>query len=132
MSLNLHQLVSGAIGTINPFVPATVRRSTGYTTQPDGTQVPQYKTFGISAQVQALTYSDLRQLDGMNIQGVRRGVYLTGHVLGVVRPAGTGGDLIVFPDGTFPEGNTWLVAFVFEAWSQSHWCKACLTLQTDS
>src|SRR5579859_3307653 len=107
---NIHALVSGAIATVNPFVSATVQRSTGYTTSPDGTQVPAYTSFGISCQVQALAYKDLVQLDGLNIQGVRRAIYLTGWVAGVVRADRKGGDLIVFPTGTLPEGNTWLAA----------------------
>lgn len=127
--MNLHGIVSGAIAAVNPSVPATVKRSTGYTTAADGTQVPSYTTFGIRAQVQALTYSDLKQLDGLNIQGVRRAAYLSGYVLAVVRPKQAGGDLIIFPDGTFPEGNTWLVAHVLETWSQSGWVKCALTLQ---
>jgi hypothetical protein len=127
--VNLHGIVSPAISTINPPVIATLKRSAGYTTAADGTRTPQYTQVpNISVQMQALTYSDLQHLDGLNIQGVRRAVYLNGAALAVVRPLQTGGDLFVFPDGTLPEGNTWLVAYVLEAWPD--WCKCAITLQT--
>lgn len=126
--MNLHGIVSGAIATINPFVFATLKRSTGYTTAADGTRTPQYADVpDISVQVQALTYSDLQHLDGLNIQGVRRALYLNGSALAVVRPLQVGGDLFVFPSGTLPEGNTWLVAHVLEEWAD--WYKCALTLQ---
>lgn len=124
--MNLHGLVAGAIGAINPFVSATVSASTGYTMNPDGSRTPTYNTIPISVQVQALTYKDLTQLDGLNIQGVRRAIYLTGQVFGVIRVDRKGGDLITFPNGTLPEGNVWLAAHVLEAWPD--WCKVAITL----
>jgi hypothetical protein len=126
--VNLHGIVSGAIATINPFVLATLNRSAGYTTAADGKRTPVYSIVpNISVQVQALTYGDLQQLDGLNIQGVRRAVYLNGAALAVVRPLQTGGDLFVFPSGTLPEGTTWLVAHVLEEWPD--WYKVAITLQ---
>lgn len=125
--MNLHGIVSGAIGTINPFVLATVQRSAGSTTYADGTRAPIYTTFTARVQVQALTFSDLTQLDGLNIQGTRRAIYLSGEVEGVVRAQQEGGDLLVFPAGTLPEGNTWLAALVLEAWPD--WRKVAIVLQ---
>lgn len=128
--MNLHGIVAPAIATVNPFVTATLKRSTGYATAADGTRTPSYTDVpGVAVQAQALSYSDLEHLDGLNIQGVRRAVYLNGSALGVVRELQTGGDLFVFPPGTFPEGNIWLVAHVLESWPD--WCKCALTLQMD-
>jgi hypothetical protein len=69
-------------------------------------------------------------LDALNVQGVRRTIYLTGDVMAIVRVDQQGGDLIVFPDGTLPEGNIWLAAQVIEAWPD--WCRVCITLQNGS
>ena len=123
-------MASGAIGTVNPFVLATVQRSTGAMTNPDGSRTPTYETFGISCQVQSLTYSDIMYLDSLNVQGVRRTVYLTGNVMAIVRVDRRGGDLLVFADGVLVEGNTWLAAQVIEAWPD--WCRVCITLQNGS
>lgn len=123
--MDLHSIVSGVVGTINPFVPATIQVSIGYTTSDDGTRVPQYDTINVSAQVQALTYADLRQIDSLNLNGTRRAIYLKGAFNGTVRPQSKGGDLITLTDG--PNAGVWLVAMVLEQWPD--WCKVVTTLQ---
>ncbi|WP_144378525.1 hypothetical protein [Mesorhizobium amorphae] len=126
--MNLHGIVAPAIGVVNPFVVTTIKRSNGATTLPDGKRVPSYDTFGnVKVQVQAFTADDLKQLDGLNIQGTKRAVYLNGPIAGVIRDAQAGGDLMVFPNGTLSEGNTWLVAHVLERWPD--WSKCVITLQ---
>lgn len=79
----------------------------------------------VQAQVQPLTTKDLRHLEGLNIQGVERAIYLYGHVDAVVRPEGKGGDLIIIADG--PNQGIYLVTVVLEAWQG--WCKAGVVLQ---
>ena len=121
--MNLHAIVSGAVGTINPPVLCTLAASTGYTTAADGTRVPTYSTTAnVPAQIQALTYTDLMKMGGLNIEGIRRAIYLNGNIEGVDRAAIKGGDLITEPDGT-----VWLVAMVLEAWPD--WSKVCCTKQ---
>jgi len=124
--MNLHSIVSGAVGAINPLVIATIQQSTGYTEADDGTQVPTYAApVNVQAQSQPLTFSDLRQLDGLNIQGIKRAIYLTGNWQGLVRTAKKGGDLITLPNGT-----NWLVVLELENWSDtSGWSKVAVTLQ---
>ena len=124
--MNLHGIVAGYIGTVNPQVFCDLKLSTGYATAPDGTQVPQYASFtGVLCQVQELTSRDLRQLDGMNIQGSQRSVYLNGHWQGVVRVGARGGDILTMADGT-----VWLVTAVLELWPD--WTKISVTLQDGS
>lgn len=126
--MNLHGIVSGAIGVVNPFVQVSLQRSTGYTTAADGNRTSSYATpVTISVQVQAMTYSDLRQLDSLNIQGTRRAIYVGQEVEAIVRERNWGGDILTFPDGTLPEGNVWLAVHVLEAWPD--WRKIALTLQ---
>ena len=191
--MNLHGIVAGAIGTVNPHVPVDVRVSTGPSaTSPSGKRTPTFATPGaitasiaadvltvsaqtagkllrgqtltgvgvdsgtnivaqisgttgglgtyrinkeqtvaevamttalvVPAQIQALTFRDLQQIDGLNLQGDRRGIYFYGEIDGLVRPDNKGGDLITFPDGTI-----WLVAIVLEQWPD--WCKVAATLQ---
>ena len=78
--------------------------------------------FVAQGQVQAMTAGDLRQVEGLNLNGTKRGIYLDGSINGVVRVYLKGGDLI-----TFPDGSTWLVAMVLEQWPD--WCKVAATLQ---
>ena len=101
--------------------------STGSVTNPDGTRVPTFGSVSAIAQVQALTYTDLRQLDGLNITGIRRAMYLYGDVEAIVRVAQQGGSLIQFA------GQTWLVVQVAENWNpMDGWVKVLVTLQNGS
>lgn len=79
----------------------------------------------VPAQIQSMTYRDLQQTDGLNLQGDRRAIYFYGDIEGIVREDRKGGDLVTFPDGT-----VWLVAIVLETWGPSKdWCKVAVTRQ---
>lgn len=123
--MNLHSLVRGAISSVNPDTPVTVLISTGFTKDASFRQVPSYAPpVTMTAQVQALTSTDLRKLDAMNVQGSMRTIYLSGSLDGASRLKQTGGDLVTMPDGT-----VYLTTMVLERWPD--WCKVSCTLQTD-
>lgn len=112
--------------TVNPNEIVTVLPSNGYTTGAGARQVPIY---GIPvtgpAQIQALDNSDLRQIEGLNLQGDIRAIYLRGKLAGVIRPEQIGGDLV---KRRFPE-ETWLITKVLETWPT--WTKAVIIRQGD-
>lgn len=76
----------------------------------------------IPGQVQPLTFKDIQQLDGLNIQGSQRAIYFDQQIDGIVRADRKGGDLV-----TTPDGKVWLVTLVLEAWPD--WTKVAVTLQ---
>lgn len=119
--MNLHAAVSGVIGAVNPFVPVSIQQSTGYTTNPDGKQVPTYTPVSTTGQKQALTGGDILRLNSLNVQGVSEKMYLNGNYEGLIRATGKGGDLLTF------NGQTYLVAAVLERWPD--WCCVALTMQ---
>lgn len=122
--MNLHGIASGAIGAINPPVLATIKSSSGYTTNADFSRAPAYTvTPDVPIQVQALTAAEIRHTDNLGLQGVMRAVYLNGAANGMVRKYGEGGDLLIFG------GNTWLATTVLETWPD--WTKIVVTLQVD-
>lgn len=127
--MNLHAMASGIITSVNPLIPVTVMISTGYNINPDGTQVPTYNNVGnIMAEIQSLTYSEVLQTQGLNLQGTRRAIYLNGRFEGLDREENKGGDLVVYPNGeNWPFGTTWLIAQVLEQWPE--WCKVVVTRQ---
>ena len=106
-----------------------IQTSTGYFTNLDGSRTPLYNVVNaVSAQAQPVTYNDIVQLDGLNIQGIRRKLYLNGNYNGIIRADGKGGDILEFPDG-----STWLVVCEAENWAQEDgWCAVLITQQNPS
>jgi hypothetical protein len=125
--LNLHAIVGPIVAAVNPWVSATIQVSTGSTTDAAGKRGPSYAApVPVQVQMQSLTYQDLVQISGMNIQGERRAMYVNGNWAGVVRPDGKGGDLITLEK----DGSVWLVAQVLENWyGTDGWVKVCVTRQ---
>ncbi len=117
-------MVAGAIGSINPHIPATLLQSTGYTTEADGSRTPTFATRKVVIQVQALSTDDLKQIEGLNLQGSKNAVYLNGQYNGIVRVGRQGGDLLKFG------GQTWLAVTVLENWPD--WTKLAVVLQDGS
>lgn len=129
--MNLHAIANSVIAAVNPNIAVTLKQSTGYTTGPGAKRIPAYAApVTVQAQVQALSGKDLRQIDGLNLQGTLAAIYLYGAVAGAVRGTGQGGDLIVVPSGAY--AGTWLVTMVAEQWGDgvpAAWCKVIVTLQ---
>lgn len=126
--MDLRGLANSATSMINPNTPVTVKVSSGYTIGAGGKQIPNYTETSGSAQIQALNSDDLKQLDGLNIQGTIQAIYLRGALAGVIRPDQTGGDLVLIPAGRYM--GTWLITKVLEQWPD--WCKAVIVLQKRS
>jgi hypothetical protein len=110
--MNLHGIASPLIAVVNPMQVASVRKSTGYTTDATGQRIPSYApATPISCQIQSLSFNELTALDGLNIQGVKRKIYINGAWDGVIRADGKGGDLV-----TMPNGDIFLVVLALETW----------------
>lgn len=127
--MNLHGLVAGAIGGINPFITGTIKVSDGtYTTTDDGRRTPSYTSAeDVSMQIQPLSSDDLRKLEGLNLQGEHRKIYFYGKYAGVIRNSQNSGDLVIISSGV--NVGTWLVNQVLEAWPD--WCCVAVTLQNE-
>lgn len=122
--MNLHKIASNAIKSVNPMGDVFIKISTGYTTEDDGTQTPEYDITTVPGQIQPLGAKDLAKLQGLNIQGVTQKVYLTGNFEGVFRSLGKGGDLLVICD------KTYLVHAVLERWPD--WSAVGISAQLDA
>lgn len=123
--MNLHGVAGSVVGAVNPPVQLRFLQSNGYATAADGTRTPAYlPPVLICGQVQPLTYKDLVQTEGLNLNGVRKAIYIGATVNGVVRAAMKGGDVFVTPDS-----YVWLVNVVLEAFPS--WTKVAVTLQDD-
>jgi len=127
--MNLRGLANKYTRLTNNNIQVNWVQSTGYVTDSAGKRVPTTITLTVEAQVQALSTSDLKHIDGLNITGVMRTVYLYGNAAGVVRADQIGGDILRFPE--VPNGTirNWLITQVVETWPD--WCHVIVTLQQD-
>lgn len=126
--MNLHQIVRGAIGAINPEISATLLASTGYAIAPGGKRTAAYTAYeGVMIQVQAVAGKDLEHVNNLNLQGVLRSVHLNGNWNGVVRPDGKGGDIMQFPLTAGGTLRDWLIVNVVESWPD--WTHVIVQLQ---
>ena len=127
--MNLRGLANKYTRLTNNNIQVNWVQSTGYVTNDAGKRVPTSITLTVDAQVQALSTSDLQHIDGLNITGVMRTVYLYGNAAGVVRADQIGGDILRFPE--VPNGTirNWLITQVVETWPD--WCHVIVTLQHD-
>ena len=125
--MNLRGIANGVASVINPNIAITLISSSGYTTDAAGHRTPLTTSTSLTGQVQAMSGDDLKHIDGLNIQGVFRSVYLYGNIQGVVRADGKGGDTLRFPQ--VPGGVTqdWLVVQVMESWPD--WARVIVCLQ---
>jgi hypothetical protein len=111
--MNLHALAGPVVALVNPPVTAQYLKSTGSVTADDGKRTPSFAApVDLQAQVQPLTGDDLKQMSGVNLQGERRAMYLTGDVKAIARPDGRGADLL-----TLLDGSAWLVCVSLEDWN---------------
>lgn len=122
--MDLRSMANSSTSIINSNVLVTVYQSIGYSIESGAKQIPTYSN-GITgyAQIQAMDSEELKQLDGLNIQGVVRQIYLRGLLAGVIRPNQVGGDLIRI------KNQNWLVIKVMETWPD--WTRAVIVLQGD-
>jgi hypothetical protein len=130
--MDLRSISNSVSNAVNANMIVTVTASTGYTIGAGLRQVPSYAV-GVTgpAQIQALDFAALRQIEGLNLQGDFKVIYLRGVLAGVIRPDSTGGDLVIIaaPAPAIYRG-TWLVTKVLESWPL--WSKCAITLQEPS
>lgn len=128
--INVRGIANAAIQAVNPNIPVTVKLPNGYTVDPiTRRQVPAYITQNAQGQLQALDGDDLGQINGLNIQGTIRAMYLYGSLAGVIRPDGSSQSHVVFTSneaGVVKE-REWGVFKVLESWPD--WCKVAIVYQ---
>ena len=124
--MNLHSIVGPVVAAINPWVIGAYQRSLGSVQQTDYSRKPSYaKAVNVQIQMQALSFRDLTQIQGLNQNGEKRAMYISARWEGVSRPESRGGDIVTLPCGT-----VWLVAQVLENWHQTDgWCKVAVVRQ---
>ena len=122
-NLNMHDIVRGAITSINDDVPATWYSSTGYTNV-QGILTPTFTATSIMVQIQAKDHSGLVHDRALNYSTDYNTIYAYGNLADLSRPDGQGGDILNIG------GNWWYITWVNEWWPT--WCSAEVSQQVSA
>ena len=123
--MNLHSIVSGAIGMVNHHEMVTLYRCTG-TTNNGGVVSVTYEKSDVLAQVQAPTAADLRLFDNLADARHVKKFYVNAPASTINRQEETAGDIFERADGTY-----WLIDMVRDDFSPEGWLCCIATLQHD-
>lgn len=129
--MNLHGIAAGAIGAVNPFIPVTIQQSNGYSTGLDGARKPQYTSLQTTAQIQAMSGTEILRMNNLGIQGQLCKAFLNGDWQGIVRADQKGGDIFAF-NGPGGASQTWMAVQVLETWPDWSCVALCRQLNPGS
>lgn len=120
--MNLRQIANNAITSINPNISAVLKKYAGETIGPGRKPVPSYLPGqNVTIQLQPISRGDMQHVDGLNIQGLAKVIYVNGNYFSVQREMEKGGDIFVI------NGEQWLVVEPVELWP--NWCRLIAVLQ---
>lgn len=123
--MNLHKVSSSAIRRVNPNIPAVLKKYAGEVELPGRKVGPSYlPDQDVTIQLQPLSKEDLQHIDGMNLQGLIKAIYVNGNYFSVQREMEQGGDIFVI------NGGEWLVVAPVELWPD--WCRLVVNLQVSA
>lgn len=120
--MNLRQIANNAITSINPNIPAVLKKYAGEIIGPGRKPTPSYlPDQNVTIQLQPISRGDMQHVDGLNIQGLAKVIYVNGNYFSVQREMEQGGDIFVI------NGEQWLVVEPLELWPD--WCRLIAVLQ---
>ena len=121
--MNLHAIVSGAIGSVNHHEMVTIYRCNG-TTNNAGVVSVTYTSQDILAQVQAPNAGDIKLFDNLADAKHVKKFYINASAYTINRFEETAGDIIKRSDGSF-----WLIDMIRDDFSPAGWLCVIATLQ---
>ena len=127
MSFNLHDVVRGAIESINEDVDGTVYVNTGRTNV-RGILTPTFAPVSARLQMQAQEHDPIQHERSLNYSNAYLTIYAYGNFSDIERRTGEGGDVVNIPTG--PRAGWYYVTQVFEWWPD--WCAFEVTEQLNA
>ena len=95
--MNLHEIVSGAINSINPFQTITITPRSSYKVDEYGEATPnEGASYQIQAQIQPLTSEDIKFINSYNESTIYKAFWVSANTFGLNRPMAKGGDKVVW------------------------------------
>lgn len=112
--MNLHEIVSGAINSINPFQTITITPRSSYTVNDYGEAIPtEGASYQIQAQIQPITSEDIKFINNYNESTVYKAFWVSANAFGLNRPMAKGGDKVEW------NGKTFYVTSMPEDWYET-------------
>lgn len=109
--MNLHEIVSNAISSINPFQSVTITPRGDYTVNDYGeTTVAEGEPYTVMADVQPITDEDVKFINNYNESTEYRAFWVSANVSGLNRPKMRSGDKVEW------SGKTYYVTSMPEEW----------------
>lgn len=115
MSFNLHDVVRGAIETINEDIDGTVYVNTGRTNV-RGILTPTFAPVVARLQMQAQEHDPIQHERSLNYSNAYLTIYAYGNFSDIERPAGEGGDVISVASG--PRAGWYYITQAYEFWPE--------------
>lgn len=122
--MNLHSIVSGAIGSINAHEPITLY-SCVELENVKGKITPVYEASDRIAQIQAPSASDIKLSDKIAEAEHRIKCYIDAPATAINRVSQSAGDMLKRADGTY-----WLIVSTVDDFSREGWLCVLCVLQT--
>ena len=123
--MNLHNIVSGAIGMVNAHENVTIWRSDGVTNN-KGIITPAYTSEQRRAQIQAPTASDLQMFERTATASHTIKVWIDAPASTINRVQKSAGDIIQRADGTF-----WQIVGIVHDYTPEGWLCCLAVLQNE-
>lgn len=124
--MNLRQIANNAITSINPNITSTLRKYAGEGIGAGRKPVPKYyPDQQVTIQLQPVPRGEMQHVDGLNVAGLAKIIYVNGNYFSVNRALEKGGDLFEFEYAGAKQ--TWLVVEPVELWPD--WCRLLCVLQ---
>jgi hypothetical protein len=127
--INIRGAANQIIQPINPNIQAVLKESVGYKTDVrTGKRFPSYRQKDVTIQRQPLSGKEVMLIDGLEWQGGSfMAVHMYGNYEGLNRQAGTGADVLIFPQYNGADSREWLIIQVMESWPT--WCRLLVCRQ---
>ena len=94
--MNLHEIVSNAISSINPFQTITITPRGSYTVNDYGeTVVTDGTSYTIQADVQPVNSEDIKFINNYNESTIYKAFWVSANTFGINRPMARAGDKVV-------------------------------------
>lgn len=133
--MNLHQIVRGAISSINPETTVTIKRFSDYTVDEYGRITNSYTTYRpdvttslsviTSAQIQPVSSEKLEHLYNYNSSNTYARMFVNGEEHGLSEALSTNGDIVII------DNKIWKIVEVSGLWNKSGWNEVIICLQDD-